>query len=181
MEPNKVPGIFDKSYAETNRVDILTDRERCRNIEMIDAYKEEIDKVFSTAIRKLERYLEKSMKSIASIEEKKEEKKEINGKFSLDELVKRFGEEKIIFTDNIKDVVSNAQIQDTFKEWLVEAGVDLTEFQIQKVTQYIRKQFKWKLCPKKGENVQITVDGKRIRGLKGVRIVNTVSDSDSPI
>jgi hypothetical protein len=71
MEPNKVPGIFDKSYAETNRVDILTDRERCRNIEMIDAYREEIDRIFSAAIRELERYLEKSMESIASIEEKK--------------------------------------------------------------------------------------------------------------
>jgi hypothetical protein len=71
MESNELPGIFDGSYAETNRDKLLTDRERCRNIEMIDAYREEIDRIFSAAIRELERYLEKSMESIASIEEKK--------------------------------------------------------------------------------------------------------------
>jgi hypothetical protein len=102
MESNELPGIFDESYAEMDKDMLITDREKYRNIEMIDAYRAEIDRVFTTAIRKLERYLEKSIGAIASIEEKKE-KKELNGQFSMDELVKRFGQEKIIFTDNIKD------------------------------------------------------------------------------
>jgi ABC-type dipeptide/oligopeptide/nickel transport system ATPase component len=106
--------------------------------------------------------------------------------------VLQFMKEKIEFTNNPNDRVSNLEVQVAYKRFLIEdlyQPIDnKDDHKIAKVTQYIREKasikdngFDWKLCPKKGENVQITVDGKRVRGLKGLRIVNTVSDSDSLI
>jgi phage/plasmid-associated DNA primase len=104
--------------------------------------------------------------------------------------VLQFMKEKIEFTNNPDDKVSNLEVQIAYKRFLIEdlyQPIDnKDDHKIARVTQYIREKasikdngFDWKLCPKKGQDVKITVDGKRIRGLKGVRIVNT--DSDSPI
>jgi hypothetical protein len=96
----------------------------------------------------------------------------------------------IVFTDDEKDVVSNLDIQTCYEVWLsTTAGEHISDkvrASFVKITQYIREKvsikdngFIWKLCPEKGKESKVSIGGKQVRGLRGLKLKKI--DSDYPI
>lgn len=101
--------------------------------------------------------------------------------------VLQFMNERLIFTNNASDVVSNTELQAVYETFLeVEMNLHLSERdkgRINKITQYIREKasikdnnFNWTFAPEKGKDSKVSINGKQVRGFKGI-VIKTSCDA----
>lgn len=106
------------------------------------------------------------------------EKQQLRAMLDTDNIVRRFIDDVLVFTNKAEDKLSNVEIQSLYKDWLKARGYDVPDdYNITKITQYIRKLcqaadngYGWKLCPLPGKDKKISIDHKQVRGLTGLAI-----------
>lgn len=85
------------------------------------------------------------------------------------------------FTDNPNDVVPNTELQLAYENYLQSEKLQhLTEKdkqRINNISQYVREKARipdnkitWNLCPASGKNERISINGKQIKGLRGLKV-----------
>lgn len=129
----------------------------------------------------------KRIRNYAKSEYNKEEKLRL---VSGNDKTLMFIHERIIFTDNPDDFVSNQELTTEFTKWLaVEMNCDMndpyTKRLISNLTANIRvksripeNKIKWDLCPKQGEITYKKIKGQKVRGLKGIQLKEYEKDSE---